>query len=85
MARFSYSCPDHGEFTVSLDKRAKVCDCPICKKESTPVLKCGTVRVTEIVDNGAMVRRVERLYNIDEVMRERSKKFSPPPKETEDT
>jgi hypothetical protein len=44
--------------------------------ESKAVLKPGTLRVTEILDNGVMVKRVERLHNIEEIMDERNASHS---------
>jgi hypothetical protein len=76
MAFFTYSCPDHGNFRVSLDKRVPLCQCPICEAESKPVLKMGTVRVVERLDNGAMIRRVERLHDVEEIMEERDRAHS---------
>jgi hypothetical protein len=75
MAWFSYNCKEHGTFRISLEKRLKEADCPVCGQKSPVILKPGTVRVTEILDNGAMVKRVERLHNVEEIMREREKKF----------
>jgi hypothetical protein len=45
-----------------------------------PSLKPGTSRVVEVLDNGLMPRKVERLHNIEEIMQERNDKFK---KETE--
>ena len=76
MAFFTYDCPEHGNFRVSLDKREKLRQCPKCGADSKPVLKVGTVRVVERLDNGAMVRRVERLHNIEEIIEERDRAHS---------
>jgi len=75
MGWFSYKCEKCGEFKVSLKKRDKYVTCPDCGDTCHPILKGGTVRVVELLDNGAMSRRVERLHNIEEIMEEREKKF----------
>jgi len=74
MAHFTYKCPEHGSFCVSLDKREKTHKCPKCGKESKAVLKMGSVQIVERLDNGAMARAVERLHNIEEIMEERADK-----------
>ncbi len=76
MAWFNYKCPEHGEFRLSLPKREKVQPCKECGVDSKPILSMGTVQVVERLDNGAMVRAVERLHNVEEIMAERSKKHS---------
>ena len=76
MAWFTYNCPTHGNFKVSLPKRAKVVPCGTCGADSVPVLKTGSVSVMEKLDNGAMARSVERLHNIEEIMNERADKHS---------
>lgn len=76
MAHFTYNCPEHGEFKVSLDRRQKTCQCPRCSLDCKPVIKAGTVRIVEVLDNGAMAKRVERLHNIEEIMEERDRKSS---------
>ena len=71
MAWFVYKCPDHGEFRVVLDKRTKTQICrlkPDCRKECYNVLKAGNIRITEILDNGAMSRAVERIHDIEELV-----------------
>lgn len=76
MARFIYDCPEHGQFRVSLVKRERSQPCKECGVDSKPVLTMGTVQVVERLDNGAMVRAVERLHNVEEIMSDRSKKHS---------
>jgi hypothetical protein len=76
MARFTFVCPAHGEFRVSLNKREKTVMCPTCKSESKAVIKAGNVSVVERLDNGAMARTVERLHNIEEIMNDRADKHS---------
>lgn len=77
MARFRYFCNKHGEFNVSLPKRQKDLPCPECGELSKVVLKAGSVRVVEILDSGTQARSVEHLKDIEEIMHERERKFSP--------
>jgi len=72
MAWFSYKCPNHGEFKVSLTKREKFVDCAKCQTKSYPALKVGTISVMERLDNGTMGRAVERLHDIEEIMNKRA-------------
>ena len=76
MAWFSYKCKKHGIFKVSLKKREKIQKCPECGEECFVQLSVPSTQVLERLDNGAMVRAVERLHNIEEIMEERSKKDS---------
>ena len=76
MAIFSYRCPDHGDFRVSLNKRSSAFYCPDCGKESKPIIKSATFQVVERLDNGAMARRVERLHNVEDIMNDRADKDS---------
>ena len=73
MAHFTYRCPDCENFKVSLDKRLPEIPCPKCGKPCKPVLRCGTVRLVDVLDNGAMVRKVERLAGVEEMMEERDR------------
>ena len=76
MPFFSYNCSDHGDFRVLIDKREKVHLCPKCGKECKFVLKSlGTIKVMEKLDNGIMPRAVERIANIEEIMKDREKKM----------
>lgn len=81
MAWFTYKCPDHGEYKISLQKREKTHLCPLCQKESKAIIKAGSISVVERLDNGAMARTVERLYNIEEIMSDRADKHSIPDEE----
>ena len=74
MARFSYECKTHGNFTVSLSRREKKYNCPTCGQESVAIIKSGSISIMESLDNGAMARRVERLHNIEDIMENRSDK-----------
>lgn len=77
MGWFRYACPEHGEFRLSLAERKKRMPCPQCSKESRSILGAGTARIMEVLDNGAMARRVERLHNVEEIMEERSRNHGP--------
>ena len=72
MAWFSYKCKNHGDFKVSLNKRNNEYPCPICSQVSFPVLKVGSKQVIEKLDNGIMVRAVERLEDVEQMMKERN-------------
>lgn len=72
MAWFTYNCDTHGIHRQSQQKRERFILCPVCGGKCFPVLKAGTTQNVEIKDNGAMVRAVERLENIDQIMEERS-------------
>jgi len=76
MAWFTYDCKEHGNFRVSLKVRLPEQQCPICGVASVPVIKAATVQVVERLDNGAMARRVERLHNVEEIMKVRGEKSS---------
>jgi hypothetical protein len=76
MAIFTYECKEHGRFKVSIEKRLKAFCCLTCGKECMPIIKAGTARVVERLDNGVMGRAVERLHNIEEIMDERDKNHS---------
>ncbi len=76
MALFSYECPEHGAFKVSLPRRQKLYHCPECGAKSKVILRAGSVQILERLDNGAMARAVERIHNIEEIMEERSTKHT---------
>ena len=54
MGWFSYDCPEHGNFRLSLDKRKKVAECPICGKE----VKMVIMDVFECFDCGIRIRLI---------------------------
>jgi hypothetical protein len=83
MAWFTFKCPAHGEFRVSLVRRERVVSCPTCKTESKAVIRTGSISVVEQLDNGAMARKVERLHNIEEIMSDRADKHSENTEESE--
>jgi len=74
MGWFTYKCPEHGDFKISLQKRASYCKCPKCQADSSAIIKTGSVSIVERLDNGAMSRAVERMPDIDKIMEERCKK-----------
>lgn len=74
MPLFSYKCPDHGVFYRILNNREKTVNCD-CGKASSNVLKAGTVRVVERLDNGLMARTVERPIDTEEVNQIDAQKF----------
>ncbi len=78
MAWFTFECPKHGQFKISLPKREKIAPCKLggCLEVCKCVIKSGSVSVVESLDNGAMMRRVERLHNIEEIMNDRADKHS---------
>lgn len=76
MARFTYNCPNHGHFKVSLKKREKTVKCPQCDSDSSVIIIVGSTSIVERLDNGAMGRAVERLHNIEEIMNERADKHT---------
>lgn len=76
MGWFTYDCPVHGNFKVSLPKREKVQHCTTCGNDSKVILKVGSVSIVERLDNGAMARSVERLHNIEEIISDRADKHS---------
>lgn len=76
MAWFSYKCPVHGPFRLTLEKRVPKQKCPSCGTESCAIIKMGTTQIIEKLDNGLMGRAVERLHNIEEIMNERADKHT---------
>lgn len=76
MAWFTFECPTHGQFRMALEKRQKMVPCSTCGSASKGIIKSGSISVVESLDNGAMVRRVERLHNIEEIMNDRADKHS---------
>lgn len=76
MAWFTYKCKVCGyEFRKVLDERVPTVPCELsdtCQGEAAPVLKPCHVKIVEQLDNGVMVRKVERLHNIEEILEERS-------------
>ena len=76
MGWFTFKCPTHGEFKVSLPQRTNLQSCKRCGAESKVILKVGNISVVERLDNGAMGRAVERIHNIEEIINDRADKHS---------
>jgi AICAR transformylase/IMP cyclohydrolase PurH len=73
MAKFTYKCPEHGEFFTVQEKGGRSAKCPKCEKDSVRVLTTSsTIRVVEVIDNGLMAKSVERLTNIEELIDQRN-------------
>lgn len=76
MAWFTYECSTCKEtMSFSLKKRLPSIPCKCCGRDMFPKLKIGTSRVVEVLDNGLMSRKVERLHNIEDIMADRNEKF----------
>lgn len=82
MPLFTYECPDHGVFYKLLSKREEIQICK-CGIECKNLLKVGTVRVVDRLDNGLMARTVERLSDIEEINDQDAQKFSEPSDDSE--
>jgi DNA-directed RNA polymerase subunit RPC12/RpoP len=82
MAWFKYQCSTCAKvFRLRLDKREPAVNCadPVCSGSCKPLLgAASTSQVVEVLDNGIMPRKVERLHNIEEIMEERAAKYAPP-------
>lgn len=76
MAWFTFVCEKHGEFRLSLPKRQYTAQCPKCGAMCKHVFKAATMQVIERLDNGAMGRAIERLANIEEILKERAQRHS---------
>jgi hypothetical protein len=63
------------EFKISSEERAKTIACS-CGAEAKNIFKAAHVKVMERLDNGIMIRRVERIHNIEEILEERADKHS---------
>lgn len=76
MPSFNYKC------TYCVNKRRKIFDsaeqaaktvvsCELCYRPMERSYAAPSARVTETLDNGAMVRKVERIQNAQEIYTER--------------
>ena len=74
MPLFTYECPEHGIFYKLLFKREETQACK-CGAISKNLLKAGSVRVVDRLDNGLMARTVERLADIEEINEQDAVKF----------
>lgn len=59
---------------MSLPRRSATAFCPSCSKDSPASLSIGTTRVVEVLDNGLMARKVERLRDVEQILEERDAK-----------
>lgn len=75
MAIFTFRCPEHGQFTKALLKGQKMIECPKCNSLSKRVLAIGTSKVVEVIDNGLMIKAVERPVDIEELMIQREEAY----------
>ncbi len=77
MALFIFKCPSCG--TVKKKLRAEqgvlTCSCGIAMERD---LKAATSDIKEVLDNGAMSRKVERLANINDIVKKRSEQKKDP-------
>lgn len=76
MPMYHYRCEPCRTDAMLLRKPEKAKDpaiCPGCQQPMTRDPKPPTSMVKETLDNGIMGRRVERLANIEEIGKERSK------------
>jgi DNA-directed RNA polymerase subunit RPC12/RpoP len=76
MAWFTYECPTcKRDVLQRLPKRLPQVICKECGTTIFPKLKIGTSRMVEVLDNGLMAKKVERLHNVEDIMQERDAKF----------
>lgn len=69
MGWFTYLCETcKSQFPLSLPKREPKVQCGGCNGEAYPVLKVGSIRNVEVIDNGVMARRVERHIETDQLV-----------------
>lgn len=75
MPNFTFKCSTHGSFSVRLNEAPKEYPCDTCLLPSLRSYKAsGGLSVVEIIDNGLMARKVERLHNIEEIVKETADK-----------
>jgi len=85
MAWFRYQCRlCHKIKRVSLQARVKEMPCDTCGGTMRSLVEVGSARTVEVLDNGIMARKVERLHNVEEIMAERDAKHSNRAGESED-
>lgn len=84
MAWFAYECSRcKRRCRLSLEKRAPKVPCGVCGDgaDMLPILKPGTSRTMEVLDNGAMARRVERYHDVEEIIEKRADDHWKPPQD----
>jgi len=76
MPAVTYRCPSCGtEVSAVVFKRPEPhVPCSRCGGTAHRVAGAPAARVVETLDNGVVTRRVERMKDIEEILRERSKK-----------
>lgn len=57
-----------------MDESKNTISCRVCKESMSREVIPPTSRITEIIDNGIMAKKLEVLQDINEIMRDRSKK-----------
>jgi hypothetical protein len=76
MAWFTYKCNKCDRyFRVSISRRQPEYNHKGCIGVGLPVLKAATSQIVDVLDNGIMPRRVERMHDIEEIMEDRNDKF----------
>jgi hypothetical protein len=70
MAIYHFRCFECEQFVKSFKKEAK---CPSCDKPMDRDPHPPNLDVKEILDNGVMTKKVERLVDTENIMKERSK------------
>ncbi len=74
MPIYFYSCGECGnQFKRLLPKEEKTSVCKVCGSAAQRAPQPPTTRITETLDNGVMVRKVERLADAEQIHRERAK------------
>ena len=70
MGMFRYTCPEHGLFAIMQARGGKTVACPKCGVDAKRKIEVGSVHTTDVIDNGLMVRALERATNIEEQVEE---------------
>lgn len=74
MACFNYKCPNCSKETRRIVPKPTVTFCDECNVEMVRAPKPPTTQVKEVLDNGLMPRKVERLRDAEDLNRNRTKK-----------
>lgn len=70
---FCETCQLHGRKVLKAGEQTRKWPCPTCGKALKREPKAPSTQMMETLDNGAMVKRVERLQNAEELHRDRAK------------
>ena len=73
MAAFYFNCKEHGEFGRIMSKVTPKSDCPVCGVPSKRAPRPLSTSTNEVLDNGLMSRRVERIQGATQLYKERAK------------